>query len=117
MAVSQDGIQVGKCYLAEPGDVVFLVLAIDHDDKVRHEVRTRVAGGVRRDCGCDNRLGSARATAHVTRIAVKIDGSWTSMMRPKLPSAIPMIKRLVADVVHFKVPQSASGQLQTSALQ
>jgi hypothetical protein len=44
MAVSQDGIQVGKCYLAEPGDVVFLVLAIDHDDKVRHEVRTRVAG-------------------------------------------------------------------------
>jgi hypothetical protein len=45
MPIDPKAIHVGKCYLAELGDAVFLVLSIDPDGKVKYQIRTRVAGG------------------------------------------------------------------------
>jgi hypothetical protein len=45
MPIALADIQIGNCYLAEMGDAVFLVLAIDHGGKVGFQIPTGVPGG------------------------------------------------------------------------
>jgi hypothetical protein len=45
MALPPSDIQVGKCYLVEPGARVRRVVAVTRDGSVQYEARDKLAGG------------------------------------------------------------------------
>lgn len=45
MALSPMNIQVGRCYLVEPGSRVFRVVALTADGNVQYETQSQIDGG------------------------------------------------------------------------